>query len=846
MSKFARTLSILIVAIMLGVALASCGTTPTTEPPAEPVVEETAPVAEETTEPEPTEPVDTPLVVAYNPFSQKFSPFFADTAYDVDVAGMTQIGMMTTDRVGAIVFNAIEGETRSYNGVDYFYSGPADLTVDYDEASDTTKYTAHLRDDLKFSDGEPVTADDVIFTYYTFLDPSYSGSTTLGSYPIVGLRDYRTQTTTEVYDKYFQFFEDVYAAGKDHKHAETDPWTQEMQDDIWARLDAGLQAEVQGIYDYVVANYGNDDFTTKYFNGAVWDGMTDGAKVAYAMRMWGFGGLFCTTEVAEGEEAIKVADCKDPIAFKTEGTKTVYDLVETFPTMEDYLTEVMAVYENDIKEAFPKESANEIDVFKDAQAAFIGEWGPKDESMGGEGVANISGIKKIDDYTVEVTTKGYNAPAVYSILGISITPMHYYGDPAKYDYENNMFGFDYGDLSKQQSLTATPMGAGPYKFIKYDNRVVYFEANPYYYRGCPKINEIQFRETASNEVVTAIETGAADAGEMSYNKTRYEEVMTYNGNGEMTGPVITSSLVDNLGYGYIGINASTVNVGGDPASDASKNLRRALATVLAVYRDVAIDSYYGEAAAVINYPISNTSWAAPQPTDEGYKVAFSTDVNGEPVYTAEMTQEEKYVAAEQAALAFLEAAGFTVEDGKVTKAPEGAKLSYELIVPGDGIGDHPAFAIITGARDSLAKIGMELVINDPADSNILWDALDSGSQELWTAAWGSTIDPDMYQVYHSSNIPGLEGSSESNHYHITDEELDQLILDARQSDDQNFRKAVYKEALEKIIEWAVEIPTYQRKNVIIFSTERINIDTLTPDITTFWGWMNDLELVEMN
>ena len=92
----------------------------------------------------------------------------------------------------------------------------------------------------------------------------------------------------------------------------------------------------------------------------------------------------------------------------------------------------------------------------------------------------------------------------------------------------------------------------------------------------------------------------------------------------------------------------------------------------------------------------------------------------------------------------------------------------------------------------------------------------------------------------------MEGSSESNHYHIQDPELDQLIMDARKSDDQNYRKAIYKEALEKIIEWAVEIPTYQRKNVIIFSTERINIDTLTPDITTFWGWMNDIELVEMN
>ena len=70
--------------------------------------------------------------------------------------------------------------------------------------------------------------------------------------------------------------------------------------------------------------------------------------------------------------------------------------------------------------------------------------------------------------------------------------------------------------------------------------------------------------------------------------------------------------MDNLGYGYIGMSANTMNVGGEPASEASKDLRKAFATVLAVYRDVAIDSYYGERASVINYPISNTSWAAPQ------------------------------------------------------------------------------------------------------------------------------------------------------------------------------------------------------------------------------------------
>jgi peptide/nickel transport system substrate-binding protein len=423
--------------------------------------------------------------------------------------------------------------------------------------------------------------------------------------------------------------------------------------------------------------------------------------------------------------------------------------------------------------------------------------------------------------------------------------LHYYGDVDKYDYENNMFGFDFGDLSKQESLTATPMGAGPYKFVKYENKIAYLEANEYYFRGCPKIAEIQYKETVSAEVASAVQTGTADAGELSGTTTRINEVKSYNSNGEITGDVITTSLVDNLGYGYIGFNADTMLVGEDPASEASKNLRKGFATVMAVHRDTVIDSYYGELAAVINYPITNTSWAAPQATDEDYQVAFSVDVNGDPIYTADMTPEERYEAALAAGLGFFEAAGFTVENGVVTAAPEGAKLSYEVIVPGDGTGDHPAFGILTAAAEDLATIGMELVINDPADSNILWDALDAGTQEMWTAAWGSTIDPDMYQVYHSSNVTGA-GGSDSNHYHFADPEADQLILDARLSSDQAYRKAIYKQVLDLIMDWAVELPTYNRSNLIVFSTERINIDTLTPDITTYWGWTNDIELVEMN
>ena len=415
-----------------------------------------------------------------------------------------------------------------------------------------------------------------------------------------------------------------------------------------------------------------------------------------------------------------------------------------------------------------------------------------------------------------------------------------------YDYDNNKFGFEFGkfDLSTEQKTK--PLGAGPYKFVKYENGVVYFEANENYWLGCPKIKYIQFKEVDENGMAAAVAAGSADIGEMTGSKTGFQEVQSYNDNGEVTGNAITTDKVDSLSYGYIGICADNVKVGDEADSEASKNLRKAIATVLSVYRDISIESYYGEAASVIQYPISNTSWAAVQATDESYRIAFSTDVNGNPVYNEFMSRNEKYDAALVAAIEYFKAAGYIYDETSrtLTAAPAGAKLSYEAVVPGDGIADHPSFAILKEASAALATIGFELKVNDLSDSSVLWEMLKAGTVDIWCAAWSTGIDPDLYQIYHSSGIVGA-GGSDLNHYHIRDNKLDSLIVAARESDDQNYRKAVYKECLAIIMDWAVEVPVYQKQNGIIFSTERINIETLTSDITTFWGWMKEIESLEM-
>lgn len=768
----------------------------------------------------------TPLVVATDTLSGKFSPYFADTAYDQDIVEMTQLSMMTTDRMGGIIYNAIEGETVNYNGTDYTYTGPADIAVVYDEASDITTYTVKIREDLKFSDGEPVTADDMIFTYYVYLDPSYAGSTTLNSYDILGLEAYMTQIPEDSLAAVQPAMEALKAAGPGYTVAEGDPFTQEQYDAYQAKLADLWKADVQGIIDYVYAAYAADYSEAMLGKTAEEVGASDGLKTALGMALWGF------------------ANPNEDGSLTTSVTGATFDLVNTFPTVDDYYAETVAAYGGDIEAYLSVESATgtTTDAVNNETMSLLAEAAGVDLSAG---VPNVSGIKKLDQYTVEVKVKGFSAPAVYTICNLQITPKHYYGD-GTYDYEANNFGHSYGDLSCVTAKNDVPLGAGAYKFVKYENRVVYYEANEYFYKGVPEIKSVQYKETNAAEVATAVQTGTADGGELNGTKANFELLRSYNSNGEKTGDVVTTFSVDNLGYGYIGMNADTVNVAGEPGSDASKNLRKALATVLAVYRDTAFDSYYGDAASVINYPISATSWAAPQATDEGYKVAFSVDVDGNAIYTAEMTAEDKYAAALEAAKGFLKAAGYTYDEaaGVFTAAPEGAKLSYEVIIPADGIGDHPSFAIMTDAKAALATIGIELKINDPADSNVLWDAMDAATHELWCAAWGSTIDPDMYQVYHSSNIVGL-GGSDSNHYHIQSAELDQMILDARTSADQSYRKELYKACLDEIMDWAVEIPAYQRQNCTIASTPRVQIDTVTPDVTTYWGWLAEVETMKM-
>ena len=777
MSNIKKILA-LVLALVLVFALCACGesNTPAPEESKAPVEESKAPVEENTST----------LVYATSTFGQKFSPFFYTTAYDEEVVSSFTGGLLAADRGGAIIHHGIEGETVEYNGTDYTYYGMGDVdVVQNDDGS--VDYNLTMRDDIVFSDGTPATIDDVIFGIYVMADPSYDGSSTVYALPIEGMADY--------YNSQQYLYKLLAEAGRDN--TDFSLWDEATQTAFWASIDAAGAKLAQEVVDSVVGNYNTDEYAATIEATPDEIAADPALQVKFGMNMWGYGDAW------------------------TEGA-----------TAADFWAAIEANFDSVIEAAETESAGSSIWDLMDDFADY-------DKLVAtGDDVPSIKGIIRTGDYSLTVHMTSYDATAIYNMSFI-IAPLHHYGDVSKYDYDNNKFGFDKGDLSGVKAKTSEPLGCGPYIFKSYENGVVTMEANPTYFLGEPKTKTILFKEGEDADYVPGIVTGTYDLAVPSISEETLNAITDANSNGELTGDTLTTILVDYRGYGYLGINADLVNIDGDPGSEESKALRKGFMTVLAVYRDTVINSYYGDRAAVIQYPISNTSWAAPQPADEGYRAAYSVDADGNDIFDSSMNDEQKYDAALKAAVTFFEKAGYTFDaDGKVVSAPAGAPESFEILIPGNGKQDHPTYGVATAASKALETIGIKLTVNDVGSS--VWNnALEGNTAQMWVAAWNSTADPDMYQVYHSSNAHGK--GTNSNHYQVDDPALDALIIDGRTSADTEYRKSVYKQAMEIIMDWGVELPVYQRKDCTVASTIRVDCDTLPKDMTPYWGWKAEIE-----
>ena len=116
------------------------------------------------------------LVIGTSKFNGVFSPFFYNSAYDREAFRGVFETVLEPNENNELIDNAGHID----EGV---VKGKGD--------KQTTTYTISLNEGMKFSDGEPVTIDDLIFTYKVYADPNYDGIATFRTaVDIQGMNEY--------------------------------------------------------------------------------------------------------------------------------------------------------------------------------------------------------------------------------------------------------------------------------------------------------------------------------------------------------------------------------------------------------------------------------------------------------------------------------------------------------------------------------------------------------------------------------------------------------------------------------------------------------------------------------
>lgn len=476
----------------------------------------------------------------------------------------------------------------------------------------------------------------------------------------------------------------------------------------------------------------------------------------------------------------------------------------------------------------------------------------------GKKVKKISGIQRTGDYELTITTQGY-CKEMSAALQIPICALHYYGDTSKYQYEKNRFGFRRGDISSILANKTAPFGAGAYRFVKLENDVVYFTSNELYYLGCPQIAYLQLKDMTEKLEETRKEllekTPASEGGEEEINITLAEamelsegvvdviagdftkeelmQIALLNSNKKLSGNKVDTRFVDDGRYHYIGIHGGNVSVGKNAGSEASKNLRKALATLFSVSRGV-LEETEGEHVQIVNYPMAAESWVSPASDEEGYLVAYSKDVNGNVIFNGSEEAEAKTELAERLALEYLEKAGYQTEDGKVTKAPAGASLHYKVWIA-DGE-ENALYPVVMYAKEAMEKLGITLQLQEVKGEALLQKKLKSGLQQIWVGS-RPIGDVDLEKRYGAAGKENLFG--------VSDKKLRKNIAELQNMMSSDNRRSVYRKCFEGILELAVEVPVCEFYNEVLFSTDRISGSTIPQDISPYYTWLNEIQKIEM-
>ncbi|MBQ8910540.1 MAG: hypothetical protein IJY91_05825 [Oscillospiraceae bacterium] len=802
-----------------------------------------------------------------------FNPFFYTAANDGTIVSMTQIGMLGSKYVN------------SKNEVAYGDNEPV-VTKDYsitENADGTVTYTFVLKNGIKFSDGHPLTMEDVLFNYYVYLDPVYTGSNTLYSTKIVGLNEYRTQTVGAGSESGDSLINSQATSRADQRINElVNLFNSELKksktgDVPYETMVAAIKAyNVSSGYKSAISNDPSqvsnvqlledyeqtlqrfkEELGTDYmsaqesFNDAPYD--THAEFQDEVFRFMYMEGYVQTKYVkgADGKddrtqiESLTPNYSKDVVVNKETAIEYVYkDKIARELNMILYLwatgNELKTEYTAKAKEVILHEqigSDGELAVPSISGIVSLGHTDKAGSAIEVNGTSytiasghNADGTvtNESENDVLQITIEGIDPKAIWN-FAISVAPQHYYGEGSKVgvDIANNKFGVEFSsfdfmsNIIQSQRNVRLPMGAGAYKVTDannsdspaitdfYRDNVVYFKSNTNFESlgsgiSNANIEKIRYQVVSSNNAISALENGTVHYISPALTTDNYQKLSDMQSKGYK---MLTS---DQLGYGYIGVNASKIT---------DINLRKAI--MYAMNTALTLSYYRAGTAERIFWNMSTVSWAYPRDAagnlindnGKGYpQIGNSWDEDSARKNIEACMQEAGYSGGES--------------DLKVTFTIAGATS------------DHPTYAVFRDAAALLNSMGWDVKV--VCDSQALIK-ISTGSLEVWAAAWSSALDPDMYQVYHKDSSATstkawgydyLKTSGTAEELQILDE-LSELIDKARETNNEAERTALYKEAMGYVLDLAVELPVYQRDVLYAFNTNVIDETSVPSDINPY-------------
>lgn len=408
----------------------------------------------------------------------------------------------------------------------------------------------------------------------------------------------------------------------------------------------------------------------------------------------------------------------------------------------------------------------------------------------------ISGIKKIDEKSIEITFKKVS-PAIYSIgdgLWGYAAPKH------------QLESIPVKELISSDAVRKNPVTLGAFRFDKIVNgESVQFVANENYFRGKPKLDKVVIEVVPSSSIGEALKTGKYDVA-TSFPTNQYDSLKGLSNVAILGRP--------ELAYSYIGFKvgkydkANRKNIFNEKSKMNDVNLRQAIGYAMDI--ESVGEKFYQGLRVRANSLIPPVFASYYDGTLEGYK------------YNPEKAKE------------LLDKAGYKDTDGDgIREDKDGKKFSIRLAAMSGSDTDE---AIVEYYRQNWKEVGLnvELTTGRLIEFNSFYDKVKADDPEIdmFMAAWGTGTNPSPAGLY-------SEGA-EFNMSRFVSPELSKMLenIDSAEAMDPKYRSDAFRTWQEYMSETATTIPT-------MFRTEIIPVNKRVKNYNVNYATETQLQTIEL-